>query len=340
MSVATATPAGLDPALPTMPLALDAAVAGPALAATLAAPGDDFELHGLRLVRHKLGRRFLVEYDVELGRRGGAAERFAVIAKVRRHRTGERGLELARALWDAGFDDRAGDGIAIPEPLGHVPVLHAWLQRKAPGVPLTDMLGDGERPARMPRVAAAARKVHRAGVAPRRAHTMADEVAILHERLGALAAARPRLARRLERVLAACDRIGAATPEPVACGIHRDFYGDQVLVDGDRLWLLDFDLYCEGDPAVDAGNFIGHLTEQALRELGDPEALRDHERAFEDAFAASAGEACRPAVRAYALLTLVRHIELSTRLEDRAHVTPELLELCEERLDIASRRAS
>src|SRR2546426_9353652 len=38
-----------------------------------------------------------------------------------------------------------------------------------------------------------------------------------------------------------------------------------VIVNGERLFLLDFDLYCEGDPALDIGNFLGHITEQSLR---------------------------------------------------------------------------
>jgi hypothetical protein len=34
----------------------------------------------------------------------------------------------------------------------------------------------------------------------------------------------------------------ATWPPPARCGIHRDFYADQVIVDGSRLYLLDFDL--------------------------------------------------------------------------------------------------
>src|SRR5437773_3836244 len=37
------------------------------------------------------------------------------------------------------------------------------------------------------------------------------------------------------------------------------------------VWLLDFDLYCQGDPALDIGNFVGHLTEQSLRTLESEE---------------------------------------------------------------------
>ena len=44
------------------------------------------------------------------------------------------------------------------------------------------------------------------------------------------------------------------------------------------LWLIDFDLYCLGDPGLDAGNFIGHVTEQALRQYGDAHRLARFEQ--------------------------------------------------------------
>lgn len=66
-------------------------------------------------------------------------------------------------------------------------------------------------------------------------------------------------------------------------GIHHDFYGDQVIVMGDRLWLLDLDLYCQVHPALDMGNFIAHITEFSLREWGNPAALADRETALTEA---------------------------------------------------------
>jgi aminoglycoside phosphotransferase (APT) family kinase protein len=114
-------------------------------------------------------------------------------------------------------------------------------------------------------------------------------------------------------------------------GIHRDFYPDQVLVDGNRLYLLDFDLYARGDPALDIGNCIGHITEQAVRTRGDPQAFADREAALADRFVELAGEQTRPAVRAYALLTLARHVQLSAQRVERQPFTERLLELCEER---------
>jgi aminoglycoside phosphotransferase (APT) family kinase protein len=167
---------------------------------------------------------------------------------------------------------------------------------------------------------------------------MVDELSILHERLPLVAQRKPQWANRLERILDACDRLGTSVPEPTPCGIHRDFYADQVLVSGERLYLLDFDLYCEGDPALDIGNFMGHITEQSLRTYGDPNTLADREAAMEERFVELSDRPTRAAIQAYAMLTLVRHIYLSTQFPERRPFTEALLELCEQRLTIISRK--
>src|SRR5207244_13023852 len=65
----------------------------------------------------------------------------------------------------------------------------------------------------------------------------------------------------------------------------------------------------------------------------DPEALVDQERAMEERFVELSGVA-PAAVRAYATLTLVRHVYLSTLFPERRPFTQSLIELCEARLGV------
>lgn len=145
---------------------------------------------------------------------------------------------------------------------------------------------------------------------------------------------RPAWQGRIDRLLKAAERLGASLPRLAPCGIHRDFYADQVIVDGTRIYIIDFDLYCEGNPGLDIGNFVGHVTEQSLRTFGDPLALAHLEQAMEDRFVALSGEPTRAAIRTYAALTLLRHIYLSTLFPERRAFTQDLLDLCEERLKV------
>ena len=303
----------------------------------LSGRGGRLDLRGIRVTRYKPGRRCVVEYALGVERSDGAVEEVVLLGKVRARRFGKSGHRLLKAFREAGFDEDAPDGIRVPEPVGTISKFRMWLQRKVPGRTATGLLPEagGEELAR--RIAEAAHKVHRAGVPTERGHTMRDELRILHERLPEVARVEPGWERRISRLLAACDRLGAGVREPEPRGVHRDFYADQVIVAGDRLDLIDFDLYCEGDPALDIGNFLGHLTEQGMRTLGDPAALADVGAALEERFVELAGEGARGAVRAYADLTLARHVHLSTLFEGRRAFTGELLGLCEERLGVGSR---
>ena len=55
--------------------------------------------------------------------------------------------------------------------------------------------------------------------------------------------------------------------------IHRDFYDAQVLWDGARAWIVDFDQLSVGDPALDLGHFVAHLASLAYRITGRPDAV-------------------------------------------------------------------
>lgn len=298
----------------------------------LTGPEESLDVIAIRVVRHKKGRRALVEYDVRIGKPGAPHELVTFVGKARARGLDQRSYETVAALWAAGLNDENADGISVPRPVGVVPEFQMWLHRKVAGVPATDLLAGPDGIALARRIAEAARKIHTSGVRATSRHTMQDELRILHEKLPLVAESHPEWGLRIQKLLAACDRVGSRVMEPTRCGIHRDYYADQVLVDGTRLHLLDFDLYCEGDPGVDIGNFLGHMQEWSLRTFNVPGALALQEEALEERFIELSGERTRQAVRAYTALTLARHVYLSTQFPDRRQFTEAIMELCEEKL--------
>ena len=289
-------------------------------------------LRAIRVTRYRPEQRCVIEYDLDLERSDATSETITLVGKARARGPDELTFSLVASLWSGSFGTYSQDGISVPEPLGVVPAFNMWLQRKVPGVTAAHLMAGPDGIALVRRIAEAAHKLHRAGVPSSRSHTMADELRILHERLPRMAQARPEWADRVERLLSLCDRLGGAIPEPKVAGIHRDFYPSNVIVDGPRLYVLDFDLYCNGDPGLDIGNFLGHMTEHALRVLGDPAALADREDALAERFIELSGEGVRASLNAYATLTLVRHVHLSTQFPERRRFTEGLLELSEQRL--------
>ncbi len=313
-------------------------------AITPAEQAPHLRLRGVRVTRHKPGRRCLIEYEFD---GPGAAESLTVVGKVRAKGLDEPSHRVLRSLWEQGFEDVSPDGLSVPRPLGMIPRFNMTLQQKVPGVPLALMVGGPEGVAFVRRAADLIHKLHATRLRSPRRHGINDEVRILHERLPRVADADPRLRPPIDRLLAACERIAFArnaSAAVAATGIHRDFYADQVVVDGGpdgRLYLLDLDLFAEGDPALDVGNFVAHLTELALRTTGDATAFAGHERAMVQRYAelANGGGDLLYNIGAYACLTLARHVHISTLFPDRRPFTSALLELAERRVSALESQA-
>jgi hypothetical protein len=343
MKITVSDPFGAasDAQLPTLALALNPIEARKELKRGLQRLSHEGRLHlrAIRVTRHKPGRRCVLEYDVKRLLPEHAPEIFTLVGKIRARRFGNESYRLLEQIWDAGFDSESVDRISVPEPIGVIARFQMWFQRKVPGETATSLLAEPGATQLAQQIAAAIHKLHIANIPTDRCHTMADELRILHECLGQVINKKPELRKRLELALAACDRLGTNVPEPRPCGIHRDFYPAQVLVSPNnssrpRIHLIDFDLYCLGDPALDIGNFIGHMSEHSLRAFGNPDAAAVQEEALQETFMKLSKLTSRAAIQAYKTLTLVRHIYLSTQFPDRKDFTPALLELCEKGLGL------
>lgn len=337
MHIPVSDPFGIirDPEMTFLAQALDPVQVQRCFDRHLGQPGNRIKfvkVCAIRVRRYKTGRRCLIEYDVQIGRDRNVTN-MTVLGKVRARGIDHTIYRIHTSLWQNGFSDTSQDGISVSEPIGIIHEFQMWLQRKMPGVSLTEVLASSQGISLAGRIAEAAHKLHQAGILISRSHNTSDEMRILRDRVARVVQFKPSWEKRLNHLLDACSRVAARIPPPLPQGIHRDFYPDQVLVDGDRLYILDLDLYCRGDPALDIGNFIGHVTEYSLRNLAGPGALADREQAFEDRFVELAGESTRLRVRLYALLTLIRHIYLSTQFSDRQAYTQAILELCEQRYE-------
>ncbi len=323
-----------DPLMPFLGVALNAAEIASTFARNLDCLNAARKTRVVRISvgRHKPGRRCLIAYDLSVQDVKGSVQDFSVVGKVRARGADTSTHDLQSALWAGSFGPSATDGIFVPEPLGVVKDLHMTVQRRVPGTPATGLLEgpSGIRLAR--RVAESIHKLH-ATPAPRwRRHTVEDELRILRERLTSVIEEHPSWQMRIERVLDGCVRLAARVRDDSWCGIHRDFYPDQVLVDGEQLYLTDLDLYARGPAALDVGNFVAHVEEYSLRRFGQPEHLIDRTEMLVDRYLQLSSTTTRESIYVWATLSLVRHIAISSSLAERRPFTPELIELCEWRI--------
>lgn len=288
----------------------------------------------VRLARSKPGKRYLIEYDLRIKEDSADERLMTLMAKVRVKGLKKSVFQLQRELWDGSFGLKSTDGILVPEPVGCLAEYGMWCYWKAPGVACADLFFSRKGVSLAGRVAKAAYKIHTCGITPSRSHTIDDELNILADRLHQVAGIYPRWRERISGLLAASRKMGRLLGPPFLTGIHRDFYADQILVDEERAYVIDWDMFSFGDAAVDIGNFLGHLTEASLRRTGDPDYLREEEEALERQYLDRAGgEGLHKNIHIYKWLTLARHVFISTLFPDRRIFAERLLELCEEGIE-------
>lgn len=308
-----------DAAMPCLDEALNSLRCEPALLAAMGAPADA-RLTSCRLLQHKPGRRAVIEYRIE----DTQGER-RIIGKCRAKGLDTRTWKLMEHLSAAP--------VAVPRPLGTVPSLGMWLQEKVSGKTAWEVLSDPRGIEAARRIAESLFSLHRAGPEPERSHRIDNELAILAERLKEASKVKPDWESRIRNIAEACNNLRGKLAGRPKTGIHRDFYPDQVLCDGASVWLLDFDLYCLGDPALDVGNFVAHLQEHSLRNLGHPNGFVAVQQAFIERYReVSADPGLPEAADLYRRLTLARHIAIALQLPERRPFAERVLDFCEAEL--------
>ncbi|HSK10256.1 MAG TPA: phosphotransferase [Vicinamibacterales bacterium] len=310
---------------------LDGATMADRLGELTAFRGRSVAVKAIRVTRHKPGRRCLIEYDLSVTGGAGPALAETIIAKARAKGADGRAYGLARALWQNGFGTQSADGVSVPRPLGLLPDLKMWVQRKVPGRTVTSMLCEPGALNLASRVAEAIAKLHGQPAGDARRHGIEEEMRILGERLGSVPAEMV-APGRAEEILLGCARLAGVLPSVPPRSLHRDFYPDQIIDDGGRLYLLDLDLHAAGDPALDVGNFLAHVAEHSLRVLGDANGLAAFEGAMTRRFLEIDTTVPPASIRIYRTLALARLIQISTVLAERRRWTAQVVALVEREL--------
>ena len=239
----------------------------------------DSRLEGIQqieVLKYKPGRRCVLAYTL-LGRQRRTGQLFEqrVIGKAFRDERGIRLFRLQELLWRNGFGPDAADGISVPQPLAYVPKLRLLVQASAPGKTLNALSRHGSIRQQVARSAEGLARLHatQAFAAEKgllKPYTLADELRGLENYTAQLAQLRPADLPVVRELQAALQLWAQQLPETeTITPVHRDFYHSQVLLDGLRLHLIDFDLLALGDPALDVANFMAHLAFLGLEQFDD-----------------------------------------------------------------------
>ena len=100
---------------------------------------------------------------------------------------------------------------------------------------------------------------------PLEAHWRAqDELVLANRAAEDLKQAVPAIAPETDRLLALLDEQLATAESFQAVPIHANLFGDQILVDGEEIGIVDWDDLAGGDPCFDMGRLLAHVHYECL----------------------------------------------------------------------------
>lgn len=264
-----------DRALPTLAQVLNTELMLPLLAQVAGIHLHDETVVSCtaQVLNHKLGQRCTIRYTLTRTC-GERIEVGTVVGKVYgRQPLAERLYRRLEHLTNGPFDN--GGPLRVPAPMMLVQDLGLVLQECVNGADLRHVLSaDTAHPA----VSLAGQWLARLHAAPAPAGL---KIASLKHELqkvdrwceyiaSYLSTAD---AQRLRKTRAALHRLAGEMPSYEPVMIHKDFYYGNILWDGQRVWVLDFDELSIGDPALDIGHFLAHLETLAYRRMGRPDGF-------------------------------------------------------------------
>jgi hypothetical protein len=311
----------IDGELPTLVAATDSSVAGPALGELLFVNGrSDVVIENCRAepIHYNRRHRCMMRYELDLS--GG--EHMALYGKVAADASGARIPDLVAAL----TEPLAGAGVTIPECLGWRQDLQLVTFTEIPGVPRVAQLlkarlrGDDavEEPSLEDAVETCGRiaaTLHTSGLRLGEPRTLESEVVRLRENLSPIQRLSADLGRQLEEWLDLVEQRAAASPALDLCQCHGDFSYTQLIFDGSRPGLVDFDNFCQAEPALDLGQFLAYLRYAGIKARGNSRAeraglSRDLAGRFADAYVTAGGPAAAlERVDLYEAINLTRMAE-------------------------------
>jgi hypothetical protein len=282
-STVTVRPFPADPALPTLPRAVDPVLMRQVLGRVVPGTGGERAIGRctVDVVHHPRQGRCVLRYRLAQGAGGAGELRHPVLfGKVYADPAAPAAAASALRVLRGGLRSR----VRVPEPLGVVAGLHLGLAEAIPGRPLVPQLlraaydvGGSAPEALTDAVATAARVVAAvhgcvlpaAGLPVR---DLAGERAATDCALTRLEPVWPEIAARLRRGVARAsglDRSGPAPadgwPAPPVLA-HGDLTPGQVLLGPSGApGLVDVDTLCLAEPALDLGRFLAYLHVAAVR---------------------------------------------------------------------------
>jgi hypothetical protein len=226
------------------------------------------------VLRYKPGSRATVHFELRYARSDqdrGWPDR--VIAKTYRDLKGAATYEAMRALWESPLVDPYR--LKLADPLAFDKELRLLIQGHIPNTgTLRELIREARRAGTPQRTAEVDDYVRKTGAGLAALHGsgvhVGPRVDVDHEfddqrgELQELVEVAPELQGAADRLLGSLEDLAMRFPDDPPLPSHGAFRPDQVLLSHGEVGFVDFDGFCQAEPALDVAEFLGKLRSVSL----------------------------------------------------------------------------
>jgi hypothetical protein len=239
-----------------------------------------------RVVRYKPGSRCTILYDLTYPAELAEQQSWPNLVAIKTYKgsKGKNAYAGMRALWETPLG--SGEIVTIAEPLAYLPELSALVQgpireeqtlkdliRSALRDNTPEALADLE--SAMRKTARGLAALHQSGAKYGESYAWKDEFAEVCETVAQLGRTIPLLAGAAEPLLARLDALAAEHIADPMVPSHNSFRPAQVLLHEGKIGFIDFDSFCQAEPALDLALFLAATKNIGLSEPHEEESNED-----------------------------------------------------------------
>ena len=311
-----------DAALPSLPILTDPEQARALLERSIRAAAPNYadvriESCAPKIMRYTPGSRCTVLYRLSYppGLAEGRDWPAIVVAKTYKGGKGKHAYAGMRALWDAPF--RRTGGVTLAEPLAFLPDLNVLVQGPIrEDQTLQELIAAAVRsgtPEALDELYRFVRKaatglagLHRSQVRFGAVRTWDDELAEVRSVVDDIASAVPPMAEAAAPLLAWLEARAAEQPADPIMTVHGTFRPGQVLIYQGEIGFIDFDSFCQAEPALDLSLFLRRTKDIVLSAFDQGDDTGDIDEATRAQLLTQADMICEVFLGEYE-----RHVPLS-----------------------------
>jgi Ser/Thr protein kinase RdoA (MazF antagonist) len=264
------------------------------------------------ILHYKPRRSCAIHYRIDLG--GDTAR---VYGKLSRDERGRRNLQLLTSAFEAA--SASGGLWRAARPMGYVEPWRLLLQEAVPGrdfrLVFAELTPDDATDAKLSQagrlIDESARAIHglqRAPLVPGAMMTFERLLEAQERNLHYMTKAQPELAGELAAIRAEARRLQRETRPGDLVFAHGDFAHGNLLIEGDRVGIIDFDKAGAAEPSYDVAYFLTHMWSFGLRHERRMPHVKALSQRFRAAYLAQAPEVSSERLALYEALDFAAYV--------------------------------